>query len=230
MLRQTEHAETLAKSIGLVSTLSNCATLRNRLEVWKTAGESKTSAVWVRSAVADTKSALENETSRLEDFARNAPPNIVPEGAKVTNAVSSGERVSVEMSLPADCVFGIAMHGIEFNKIAMAGKDWQNLQKNFRKEQFCRIARLVCYSATIVTIFAALVTRISPTFSSFLSAYVPGALGVAGVVFDVLTERIQKSIPRQFKEMVSVEETVKAIGSIKKEIIELLGRIEKALG
>lgn len=230
MLRQTDHAEALAKSIGLVSTVSNFAILRRRLKVWKTNNEVKIPAVWIRNAIVDTKITLEGETSKLEDFARNAPPNIVPDGAKVISIASSGGRVCAEMSLPADCVFGIARHGDEFNKIAMAKKDWLNLQKNFEKERFCGIVRLVCYGAAIVAIFAALITRLSPSFSSFLSAYVPVALGVAGIVFDVIAERIQNSIPLQFKGMVSVDETLKVIGSIKKEILERLGLIEKALG
>lgn len=122
MLRQTGHAEALAKSMILVNTLSTYAILRNRLGIWKTAGKSKTSAVWVRTAITDTTKALEDETSRMEEFMRNAPPNITPEGAKVSLITSSGGMTHVEMTLPADCVFGIVMHENEFNKIAMAKK------------------------------------------------------------------------------------------------------------
>ncbi len=230
MLRQTGHAEALAKSMILVNTLSTYAILRNRLGIWKTAGKSKTSAVWVRTAITDTTKALEDETSRMEEFMRNAPPNITPEGAKVSLITSSGGMTHVEMTLPADCVFGIVMHENEFNKIAMAKKDCQNLQKDFRNARFFGIASLVCYGATGITLSLAVITSLSSAFSSFLSIYVPIAFGVAGVVFDVIAERIEKSIPPEFEEMVSVDESVKTVGSIKKEILEILGRIEKALG
>ncbi|HIH23034.1 TPA: hypothetical protein HA238_04860 [Candidatus Micrarchaeota archaeon] len=183
-----------------------------------------------QNAIADTKNALKDETSRLEDFMRNAPPNIYPEGAKVTRVTSSDGKVHVEMPLPADCVFGIAMHGDELNKIAMAKNDWQNMQKVFKKARFCGIIRYICYGASAVTVVAALITRFSPAFYSFLSAYVPAAFGVVGVVFDIIAERIQKTIPMQFEGMVSVDETVRVLNSTKKEITELLGRIEKALG